>query len=61
MCGLDAKIDVTNVFNGKKVLLIKTLPDGYFEFEIIRIIVVVCSVEIDKKIVFIYDTICAEN
>ena len=38
--GLDAKINVTNVFDGKKVSLIKTLPDDYLEFEIIGVIVV---------------------
>lgn len=42
--GLDAKINVTNVFDGKKVLLIKTLPDDYLGFEIIGIIVVVCMI-----------------
>lgn len=42
--GLDAKINVTNVFNGKKVSLIKTLPDDYLGFEIIGIIVVICVI-----------------
>lgn len=42
--GLDAKINVINVFNGKKVSLIKTLPDDYLGFEIIGIIVVVCVI-----------------
>lgn len=42
--GLDAKINVTNVFDGKKVSLIKTLPDDYLGFEIIGIIVVVCVI-----------------
>ena len=42
--GLDAKINVTNVFDGKKVSLIKTLPDDYSGFEIIGIIVVVCVI-----------------
>lgn len=42
--GLDAKINVTNVFNGKKVPLIKTLPCDYLEFEIIRVIVVICVI-----------------
>lgn len=42
--GLDAKINVTNVFNGKKVPLIKALPDDYLGFEIIGIIVVVCVI-----------------
>ena len=42
--GLDAKINVTNIFNGKKVSLIKTLPDDYLGFEIIGIIVVVCVI-----------------
>lgn len=43
--GLDAnKINVTNVFNGKEVSLIKTLPDDYLEFEIIGIIVVICVI-----------------
>lgn len=40
--GLDAKINVTNVFNGKKVALFKTLPGDYLGFEIIGGIVVVC-------------------
>lgn len=44
LCGLDAKINVTNVFNGKKVALFKTLPDDYLGFEIIGIIVVVCVI-----------------
>lgn len=30
--GLDAKINVTNVFNCKKVPLIKTFPDDYLGF-----------------------------
>lgn len=42
--GPDAKINVTNIFNGKKVSLIKTLPDDYLGFEIIGIIVVVCVI-----------------
>lgn len=42
--GLDAKINVTNVFEGKKLSLIKTLPDDYLGFEIIGIIVVVCVI-----------------
>lgn len=42
--GLDAKINVTNVFDGKKVLLIKTLPDDYLEFEIIGVIVMICVI-----------------
>ena len=42
--GLDAKINVTNVFNGKKVPLIKTLPDDYLGFEIIGVIVVICVI-----------------
>ncbi|MEE0004048.1 MAG: hypothetical protein UE077_04545 [Ligilactobacillus ruminis] len=42
--GLDAKINVTNVFNGKKVPLIKTLPDDYWGFEIIGVIVVICVI-----------------
>ena len=42
--GLDAKINVTNVFNGKKVSLIKTLPDDYLGFEIIGVIVVICVI-----------------
>lgn len=42
--GLDAKINVTNVFDGKKVSLIKTLPDDCLGFEIIGIIVVVCVI-----------------
>lgn len=42
--GLDAKINVTNVFNGKKVALFKTLPDDYLRFEILGGIVVVCVI-----------------
>ena len=42
--GLDAKINVTNVFDGKKVSLLKTLPDDYLEFEILGGIVVVCMI-----------------
>ena len=42
--GLDAKINVTNVFDGKKVSLIKTLPDDYLGFEIIGVIVVICVI-----------------
>lgn len=42
--GLDAKINVTNVFNGKKVSLIKMLPDDYLGFEIIGVIVVICVI-----------------
>ena len=41
---LDAKINVTNVFDGKKVSLLKTLPDDYLEFEILGGIVVVCMI-----------------
>lgn len=42
--GLDAKINVTNVFNSKKVPLIEMLPDDYLGFEIIGIIVVICVI-----------------
>ncbi|WP_155400512.1 hypothetical protein [Ligilactobacillus ruminis] len=35
---------MTNVFDGKKVFLIKTLPDDCLGFEIIGIIVVVCVI-----------------
>lgn len=42
--GLDAKINVTNVFNGKKVLLIEMLLDDYLGFEIIGVIVVICVI-----------------
>ncbi|MGO4924520.1 hypothetical protein ACTQ44_06200 [Ligilactobacillus ruminis] len=35
---------MTNVFNGKKVPLIKTLADDYLGFEIIGIIVVICVI-----------------
>lgn len=42
--GLDAKINVTNVFNGKKVPLIEMLPDDYLGFEIIGVIVVICVI-----------------
>lgn len=42
--GLDAKINVTNVLDGKKVSLIKTLPDDYLGFEIIGVIVVSCVI-----------------
>lgn len=35
---------MTNVFNGKKVPLIKALPDDYLGFEIIGIIVVICVI-----------------
>lgn len=42
--GLDAKINVTNVFNSKKVPLIKTLSCDYLGFEIIGIIVVSCVI-----------------
>lgn len=42
--GLDAKINVTNVFSSKKVPLIKTLPDDYLGFEIIGAIVVICVI-----------------
>ena len=40
----DAKINVTNVFDGKKVSLIKTLPDDYLGFEILGVIVVSCVI-----------------
>lgn len=42
--GLDAKINVTNVFNGKKVPLIGMVPDDYLGFEILGGIVVICVI-----------------
>ena len=42
--GLDAKINVTNVFSGKKVPLIGMLSDDYLGFEIIGVIVVICVI-----------------
>ena len=42
--GLDAKINVTNVFSGKKVPLIKTLSCDYLGFEIIGVFVVSCVI-----------------
>lgn len=42
--GLDVKINVTNVFNSKKVPLIEMLPDDYLGFEIIGVIVAICVI-----------------
>ena len=42
--GLDAKINVTNVFDGKKVPLIGMVPDDYLGFEILGGIVVICVI-----------------